>query len=272
MNTLQGRKQGPTAVSNEWSGTGDDDGECGEMDVSADVGSTGSNDRLTEDYDRDEGTVTTGFFGKASDVAWIQRARREVLTESEGELSRGSSPEQGMSIPKHGKGKAHAVNNHIPGVGGVLRSEKGELKNRPSTYHLDDHELNLPDQVNEYELPPRPIADAFIDAYFSNIHATFPILAKSEFIESYEKIYEAYSQPISRRGRAMLNLVFALGAKYSVLTRAHWCDELDHLVYFSRARVLSLDRGALWEVGDIEQVQVLGLGVLYLIASNHTNR
>ena len=147
-----------------------------------------------------------------------------------------------------------------------------DFASRRSTYHLDDLDLSVPEQVDDLELPPKSIGDAFVDAYFTTVHPCFPFLSKSRFLQVYEQCFEAYGTPIGRRWRAMLNLVFAIGAKFSVLIKAESSDERDHLIFFTRARGLSLDDGALWQVGDLEQVQLLVLTVLYLTAADHTNR
>ena len=242
------------------------------MDISADVGSTGSNDRVTEDYARDEETVNAGFFGKASDVAWIQRARREVQSGSDDESNKQERrPLGAMQLLQETESGASGLGRG-PVVVEPSSDQDDHLHATPSNYHLNDVELNLPNDVDDYEIPSKPIADAFIDAYFSTVHSSFPLLAKLRFIAKYNRLYTVYEQPVSRRWRAMLNLVFAIGAKYSVLTRAGWCGDQAHLIYFARARSLSLDHGALWQTGDLEQVQVLSLAVLYLVISNHTNR
>jgi hypothetical protein len=247
----------------------EDEGERGEADVSADVGSTGSNDRVTDDFARDEERVSTGFFGKASGVAWVQRARHEVYQDNSGdnrENATTNQQHQGSTQTGFGQDQGYDDEEDAPG------SPDDEGREHLTTYLIDDRELRFPQNVNPYELPPRLIADAFVEAYFTTVHSTFPLLAKGSFLAQVHKIYEPYARPVSKRWRAILNLVFAIGAKYSVLTRAHWCEEADHLVFFSRARMLGLDYGALWEMGDIEQVQMLSLAAFYLIASNHLNR
>lgn len=71
----------------------------------------------------------------------------------------------------------------------------------------------------------------------------------------------------------MLNLIFAIGSFYGKLVNAEWKGgDKDHLKYFGRARILSLDEGGLFEIADIQQVQVVALTGIYLLASNQTNR
>lgn len=49
-------------------------------------------------------------------------------------------------------------------------------------------------------------------------------------------------------------------------------DERDHLLYFSRARLLSLNGNTILNHPDLQQVQVLGLIAFYLLATSQINR
>ncbi|KAI9821483.1 MAG: hypothetical protein M1832_003330 [Thelocarpon impressellum] len=241
-------------------GDGGDDRERGEDVIGAEVGSTGSMDRVNQDFGRDEESANAGYFGKTSDVAWINRARNEAFMSSTNE-----ERDAGNATSGH---RSQGLHPSPPAVS----DHPNAFETRPSTYYLEDEELSVPKRLDELALPPRSLADALVGAYFTTIQPSFPLLSKTGFFEVYERWFRAYGEPIGRRWRAILNLVFAIGAKYCVLTRSGWCEERDHLVFFSRARALSLDNGSLWDVGDLEQVQVMGLTALYLTASNHVNR
>jgi hypothetical protein len=68
-------------------------------------------------------------------------------------------------------------------------------------------------------------------------------------------------------------LIFAISARYSHLVRAEWRgDDRDHLVYFSRARLLSLSRDTIIQHPDLQQIQVTGLMALYLLCTSQVNR
>ncbi|KAI9842489.1 MAG: hypothetical protein M1838_003104 [Thelocarpon superellum] len=240
------------------------DGPKGEDLVSAEVGSTGSMDHVTEDFDRDEDAVQAGYFGKTSDVAWIHRAR----TLADAETDAVAGPEHGGSGPP--PLRARPFESRTPSD---RRSrDQQDYKHRPSTYHLDDLQPSLVDPVGEWNLPPKEVADTFVEAYFATVHPCFPLLHKARFLDSYDQCYRSSAAAGGRRWRAMLNLILAIGAKYAILVQADLGDERDHLIFFTRARALSLDRGPLWDVGDLEQVQMLGVTVMYLMASNQTNR
>ncbi|KAF7628590.1 hypothetical protein AFLA_003944 [Aspergillus flavus NRRL3357] len=71
---------------------------------------------------------------------------------------------------------------------------------------------------------------------------------------------------------AILNLIFAIGARYAHLTNAEWRrDRDDHYSYFIRARNMSLE-GQLLHHSDLQQLQVEGLASFYMLSSGHINR
>jgi hypothetical protein len=68
-------------------------------------------------------------------------------------------------------------------------------------------------------------------------------------------------------------MIFAIASKHAHLTQAPWRgDERDHLVYLTRARILSMNGDTLFNHPDLQQVQVEGLIAFYLLASDQINR
>jgi hypothetical protein len=49
-------------------------------------------------------------------------------------------------------------------------------------------------------------------------------------------------------------------------------NEYPHLVYFSRAWILSMDKASVRNHPNLQQVQVEGLAAFYLLASGQVNR
>ncbi|KAI9778270.1 MAG: hypothetical protein M1839_008294 [Geoglossum umbratile] len=235
------------------------EGEEGESDVQADVGSVGSLDCVDEDVIATEASKATGFLGKNSDITWMQRARAHLL----------ESPSTSAKSTTAGEGAAQAEKPSAIG------RSSSDLLLDISTYHLDDLNMSLVgDQVDPYGLPLRTTADALTNSYFTTIHPTFPIILKPLFKKQYDTFCRSFFPPeSSRRWLAMLNLIFAIGAIHVHLTKAKWQgDDGDHLQYFYRARILALDGGAGLEMPDLQQVQLIGLCACYLVASNRTNR
>jgi hypothetical protein len=59
---------------------------------------------------------------------------------------------------------------------------------------------------------------------------------------------------------AILNVIFAIAANYAHVAQLDWRgDPQDHLVYLTRARMLSMDGDDLFCHPDLQQVQVEGL-------------
>lgn len=142
------------------------------------------------------------------------------------------------------------------------------------SYHLDDLKIQDKEAVDPNELPDRDAAEKLLEAYLVSVHPSFPILEKRFLISQYNLIYKSPtpSEP-GRKTKAILNLVFAIAAKYSHLTLTSWAADIrDHLVYFTRARMLSMDGNALFSHPDIQQIQVEGLIAFYLIATGQINR
>lgn len=245
------------------------DGEPeGEDLVGADAGSTGSADCVEDDFACDDETFSAGFLGKCTEVSWMQRIAERMEAEQIPPEVETSLTAESRQLPE---GPPSGQPTWREQTSSALTGHQ-EPKLSDFTYQADDFALPAPDQINELELPPRQIADLFVNAYFTTVHSSFPILRKKDFFRAYEQCFIPYAKPINRRWRAILNLVLAIGAKYTVLTGADNCDERDHWTFFARARSLSLDNGALWHLGDLEQVQVTGLATLYLIATEHINR
>ncbi|PWW71870.1 hypothetical protein C7212DRAFT_355049 [Tuber magnatum] len=215
----------------------------GESLVTADVGSTGSVDHIRRDPNPADNTYPTGYMGKNSEVAWIQRVTQQLANEAY---------------------KTHAT------------KDDADYQFETPTYHLDDLSVSIAGgDINPFYLPPKDAADQLLNAFFETVYPTFPIVLKVLFMAQYDAFFQYFFPPeSSKRWLAMLNLMFAIGALYGRLINAEWKgeSELEHLRYFARARVLSLDEGSMFEVPDLQQVQVVSLAGIYLIASNQTNR
>lgn len=143
-----------------------------------------------------------------------------------------------------------------------------------STYHCDDLTLSPPVHVDPFEVPSQATANMLFQCYLETVHPAFPIIGKSTFISQYEAFQLTQDQSkINQNWLAILNLVFAIGAKYSHLIQAEWRgDEKDHLVYFTRARMLGFNSDAILGHAELQKVQIAGLMSFYLMALNQINR
>lgn len=133
-------------------------------------------------------------------------------------------------------------------------------------------DISVPGPVQVYHMPPRPIADRLFDDYLNTVHPHFPIINRPLFQSQFEKLFGDLVRP-GDKWLAILNLIFAIAAKHAHLIEAPWRGEHDdHLVYFTRARILSMNGDALFSHPELQQVQVEGLTAFYLLACDQINR
>ncbi|KAL8687632.1 MAG: hypothetical protein Q9218_006251 [Villophora microphyllina] len=231
-----------------------------EYRVSGRVGSTESLDRLDEDLNRSAISRATGYFGKNSEISWIEQVRRQ-------EESSNDSDEEGGNLQM-------AFDS---GMDGFQPDSAKEAKNIPrlseSTYHCDHMPLELPQNVQPYQLPPRTTADALVTCYLEVVHPAFPILGRITFLKQYRMFYNNANLRPGNSWMGILNLIFAIAARYSRLVRAPVKDIADDdYTYFSRARLLCMDSNAMWDHAEMQRIQVAGLTTFYLMATNQISR
>ena len=235
----------------------DSDGLHGEHRANARAGSTESVDIITEDFNRDAASRAAGYYGKNSEITWMQRLRqeteqREEETQTEDSdiapVALGDSTSQearGLSLtPVHG-----------------------------STYHCDDLPVSIPNlYVDPYAQPPEHIADLLFQTYLDTVHPTFPILGKTTFMSQYKEYFANQVVP-NDNWLAILNIILAIGAKYAHQIRAEWAgDGEEHLIYFTRARMLGFNTDSVLKHAELQRVQISGLMAFYLMATNQINR
>ncbi|KAJ5188489.1 hypothetical protein N7491_004812 [Penicillium cf. griseofulvum] len=245
-------KHGPEAdysshTSQSQSATPQDDLPVNDVPSSpSSIGSLEAIDRVEEDINRSGDARATGYMGKNSEITWMQRLQREA-----GQRSKGlpGSLEPGQDLKTDDALALHAVN-----------------------YHLDDLEISVPGPVHLYAMPPREVADHMFEAYLTTVHPFFPIINKPLFSAQYRTFFDTAAQP-GDKWLAILNMIFAIGAKHGHLIDAPWRGDVkDHLVYLTRARILSMNGDVLFSHPDLQQVQVEALIAFYLLASDQINR
>ena len=184
------------------------------------------------------------FAGQSSETKWTAKLHTELL------------PKQGVKMSKPQN-----------------RNQSLFQKSRPYAEDMDAAVVGH--QIDPFSLPVKSTADSLVNAYFSTIHTSFPLLNKMDFMNQYDQLYttmdpEGFEQ---RTFIAMLQLVFAIAAVHAHLVQAEWAgDARDHMLYFSQARVLAVDTGILNDDCYLGQVQVFGLGGMYLLVTNQLNR
>lgn len=215
-----------------------------DMSSPSSIGSLEAIERVEEDLNRNEDTRATGYMGKNSEVTWMQRLRREAEQRAKKE----------------------------PGTYEPDPDNESEYALHAGNYHLDDMEVSIPGPVQVYEVPPRPLADKLFEDYLASVHPFFPIISRPLFSMQYQSFYNNSGSP-GDKWLAILNVIFAISAKRAHLKQAPGQgEEHDHLVYLTRARILSMNGDVLFSHPDLQQIQVEGLIAFYLIASDQVNR
>jgi len=130
-------------------------------------------------------------------------------------------------------------------------------------------------EIYAFEIPPKEVADVLVHDYFRAVHCTFPILSETIFLSQYEHLYSHELEPLQAgvKWLGIFNLVLAIGRSHCNLTEETTAGCENQADYFMRARILgALDGGILFQVPDLQQVQMLGLAAKYLLANHRINR
>lgn len=209
------------------------------------VGSLDAIDVVDEDINRSRESRATGFVGKNSEVSWLQSL--------EVEAERINHPDQ-----KH-------AGRHIsdPRSGNYIASK---------SYHNEDWPMTEPEQLNPYDLPPKHVAEAYCDVYFSSVDTYFPIVRKSLFTAQFERYYaEPFLKP-GPKWLAVLNMIFAIASRYCSFVGKEVPDGSEHGIFFHRAKILSTSDNIVYGHPDLQQVQIEILLAFYFLALSQVNR
>lgn len=218
-------------------------------------------DHTVEDFNRDETARATGFIGKSSEITWLQKLSREINHEYDSWTSNAFNMSDVTGLP------SPSVTPRAD-----AKSDPLALPVASSNYYLDDLDIPAAMEIDMHEVPSREEATKLFNAYLSSVHPCYPIIGISTFVSQFQVFFNQPSLKPGNKWLAILNLIFAIGAKYAHLSDSEWKGhEDDHNIYFSRARALSLDDQLLHHP-DLQQLQVEGLASFYLLASGHINR
>jgi hypothetical protein len=194
------------------------------------------------DTDQDD-TRATGHIGKSSSVAWAKRTAEECS----------QSGRQETILGRHDTGFTLA------------------------SYHTEDADFEYVDtnNISPYEWPDPKEADRMVQTYFDHVHNTLPIVDKSAFMSKYGNFVRG-SDNLGIEDSvwlAMANTVFAITSVYFDLTKTpDRGSHQDHLIYSTRAKILLLDPGLVYEDSRIATTSALGLLCLYFVTTCRLNR
>lgn len=247
------------------------DGSYGDEEISAEVASNGEAEFVDEDILRDENTQATGYVGKGSVIQWLRHLRMEVDASEQDK----PTPEKPHGPP--GQDEA-AASQRLAALGDRKQSwVEHPLGVSDSTFYLDCKKLPVAYDINPFDLPPTSVARRLIDTYTHTVQDTFPILSTAVLENEYRSCYTLGMQDklflMPGKRLALLNLVFAIGAKHLDLVQTGLQGSgSGHHIYYSRATLLGLDELAFGSDPDLIQVQNSALLALYLTSIGRVNR
>lgn len=220
----------------------------GEQDANAEVGSMGSIDAVSEDFNRDSETKAVGFLGKSATATWMQRVDDFTFKERTG-LS--------TTDPVH-----------VRDSGKYMTGEPG-----PTEMGVEG--------VNEYDLPSPKVGRDLVSFFMTHVYPAYPLIIKARFLAGFESLLEKGADAfVAHNGVSSLclvNVVLAIGCRYARLSQAgrgseHCDDGSEHLMYYARAQKLAAERWSIFHDTDLQNTSTLGLLCIYFLSVNQLSR
>jgi hypothetical protein len=131
-----------------------------------------------------------------------------------------------------------------------------------TNFYSDDDGVQLLPQDNPFHLPSQELAMEFFECYVHTVHVTLPIIPEDlgNNLEVYfQSMRSAHVIDFPQRWYGIVNLVLAIGARFSRLINAEWHSNVtDENLYISRAcQLLGLgDSSLVLTTPDLSLVQV----------------
>ncbi|CAN9149101.1 unnamed protein product [Alternaria alternata] len=172
--------------------------------------------------------VEAGFLGQISEAQWLQNLRSRTQAVETVLVDSGDSATQLSHAPS-------PIFDALP----TPMSASPLQQISPTNFYLDDEDIKLTNCGNPFDLPQEHTAALLFQCYARTIQGSFPILPvtiEQELHQYYTLLHTGQAIHYPQRWFALVNLVFAIGAKFSHLIQADWrAEDLDHVVYSSRA-------------------------------------
>lgn len=195
----------------------------------------------------------TGFVGRSSDIQWLRTV----------EIVQANSNYHGDHASSHQR-KGSFVSNNYESVSAFSYWNDGE-KNSMETF------------IDMYGLPSTETAERLVQCYMLKVHDSFPILPRRNFGDQFRVYISAVRNrkppPLNLKWQCMLNLIFAIGARYFDLTKAfRRTEECSHRIYQERATALCLDEASTAGHSDLLQIRIHGLLAFYWLSTGQVTR
>lgn len=139
-----------------------------------------------------------------------------------------------------------------------------------TNFYLDHRGLPLVKRDNPFHLPDQNLAILLVQCYHQTVHNTFPIVPvdlEGELRIYYNSVQSGHAATMfPHNWYAIVNLVLAIGARFSHLTSAPWrSDVLDETLYISQAyQLLRLEDPVTALTPDLSTVQVRAQSIVDL--------
>lgn len=206
---------------------------------------------LDENLHACDSARATGYIGLSSEVRWLQSIAADRPQQAENER------------------EPFSQSNEY----GSFRVQASSL-----SYWTDNTDVRRIDtDINPHELPPIELAEKLLSCYLLKVNDSFPILPRTAFERQF-RMYFAALQPgnpprLTPKWQANLNLVFAIGAKYSLLADAEQhVEKYNHSAFQTRANVLYFDKIEHTGSVDVSQIQYFGLLSFYHLCTGQVSR
>ncbi|KAL3444586.1 fungal-specific transcription factor domain-containing protein [Aspergillus insuetus] len=208
---------------------------------STSVGSLNEVNRLTEDPNRNEESRATGYIGKESEIAWMQKLEAEAS-----KLDRGKG--QDAEPPP--------IEEPIVSM----------------SYHLDNLQILDSRAGDPRLLPPKAWAARLMNIFFNSADHFFPMINRSLFHSQFDRAFSQSNPEPTRKWLAVLNLSLAIGARYYQLAEPVAGRDVDDRIFLSRAISLNETHRLIVEHSDLHQVQIDLLLAIYYLITGQVNR
>ncbi|KAL1794280.1 hypothetical protein ACET3X_007701 [Alternaria dauci] len=245
----------------------------GEANVSVSVGSNEDLDFVQEDILRIEQADNTGYMGRNSQVQWL-RALGTKIEHPEGEspdIPYGPPGADGDAFNQ----RAEALRERQHHSGDQQPPDNDQF---PGCYfYLDKSNIDI-DIGDPHVIPSADTAERLFEYYKVIVHSPFPILGdifEHQLHTFFRGDRSSAASVACPKWKAVMNLVLAIGTRYSHLISAEWrADDHDHLVYMWRAvHLLQLQSiNTLVAQPDQTVIQAFGLLSLYYLTIGHVSR
>jgi hypothetical protein len=256
--------------------SGDTDNEetwaVDEAHILASVDSNEDLDSQDEDLLGQDETNRTGFLDRNIQVQWTRMLQRKL---NEHEVEPSNLPYPPL------RDDEEAVDKRAQAFHKRVEHEERSASACPLGdfyFHLD-HEVLAPlGNIDPDAMPPAEIAERLYGFYEKAVPTPFRILDDQhgkQLQKYYEMVKRGSLLSVSANWKAIMNIVFAIGARFSHLIGAERrADDHDHLVYMSRAvHFLELTKfTALVSAPDITTIQATGLVSFHYLVIGHVSR